>query len=91
MNVETFKTIKYWDCIHDLPVTCLAARPHANTHTSQISAVEMAHQEAAAELEVLERRELAATSAERFGKIVGAIGQSTLQVAPLAALLPRVR
>ena len=27
LNTETFKKIKYWEAVHDLPVTCLAARP----------------------------------------------------------------
>jgi WD40 repeat protein len=26
-NTETYKKIKNWECIHDLPVTCIAARP----------------------------------------------------------------
>jgi WD40 repeat protein len=27
LKTENFKRFKYWECIHDLPVTCLAARP----------------------------------------------------------------
>ncbi len=27
INTETFKKVKVWECIHDLPVTCLASRP----------------------------------------------------------------
>lgn len=27
LDTETFKRIKYWECIHDLPITSLAARP----------------------------------------------------------------
>ena len=27
LDAETFKRIKYWECIHDLPITSLAARP----------------------------------------------------------------
>jgi len=27
LNAETFKKIKHWECVHDLPVTAIASRP----------------------------------------------------------------
>jgi hypothetical protein len=27
LSTEKFKKIKFWECAHDLPVTCIAARP----------------------------------------------------------------
>jgi WD40 repeat protein len=27
LSTDTFQKIKFWECVHDLPVTCIAARP----------------------------------------------------------------